>query len=147
MAKPPLASILIVEDDGELLEVLKFVLEDAGYKVAGAPSGEEGLRLIASEPVDLIVLDVNMKGMSGLDVARQLRAQPTGSELLIALHTGKEESAVKKDFADYDLFMPKVDDADALLTMIAGVLSKRNTRANAGAAAPISADSASPSSS
>ncbi len=142
MAQPPLASILIVEDDGELLEILKFVLEDAGYRVAGATSGEDGLRMMASEPADLIVLDVNMKGMSGLDVARQLRAQPATSKLLIALHTGQEESSVRQQFADYDLFMPKGDDVDALLTMIAGALSKGGTEATS-SEAPISVDSTS----
>ncbi len=123
MAQLPLASILIVEDDGELLQILEFVLADAGYKVSGAASGEEALQMVATERPDLIVLDVNMKGMSGLEVARRLRAQPAESRILIALFTGMEESAVRQEFADYDLFMPKLDDADALVKAISDVLA------------------------
>lgn len=44
--------------------------------------------------------------------------------MLIALHTGLDEEVVREEFADYDLFMPKVDDTNALLKMVAGVLSK-----------------------
>ena len=82
MAKPPLAHVLIVEDDSELLEVLQFVLEDGGYKVTVASAGEDALETIKTiddQPVDLIVLDINLKGMSGLDVARQIRAK-TGAK-------------------------------------------------------------------
>lgn len=125
MDKLPLVNILIVEDDGKLLQILKFVLEDAGYKVVEATTGAEALEQVAAEPVDLVVIDVDMAGMSGLDVARQLRAATTTSHVLIALHTGLDEDIVREEFADYDLFMPKVDDTDALLRMVAGVLAKR----------------------
>lgn len=130
MAKTPLASILVVEDDGELAEVLQLVLEDAGYKVAGVMNGEDALKQMASAPVDLVVLDVNMEGMSGIDVARQLRSRKEASDVLIALHTGLDEASVREQFADYDLFMPKVDDADALVKMIAALLAKRTPDPN-----------------
>ena len=48
---------------------------------------------------------------------------------LIALHTGLEEALVRKQFSDYDLFMPKVDDADVLLKLIAGVLVAESAKA------------------
>ena len=124
MAKPPLANILIVDYDGELLQILKFVLEDAGYSVVESKSGEEALEKVASDPVDLVVLDVNLSGMSGLEVARRLRATTPTSRVLIALHTGVEEASVRTEFVDYDLFMPKMDDADALLTKVADLLAK-----------------------
>ena len=122
MAKPPLAHILIVEDDSELLEVLQFVLEDGGYEVTVASNGADALETIDDKPVDLVVLDVNLNGMSGLDVARQIRSKTDVQPPLIALHTGLEETVVRKEFSDYDLFMPKGDDADVLLTLIAKAL-------------------------
>ncbi len=124
MAKSPVAHVLIVEDDGELLEVLKFVLEDGGYKVAMASDGAAALRVVASTPIDLVVLDVHMKGMSGLDVARRLRSQSNTSRLLIALHTGVPEEEIRKEFVDYDLFRPKADDADVLLGLVASAVSQ-----------------------
>ena len=131
MAKPPLAHILIVEDDSELLEVLQFVLEDGGYDVTVASNGEDALATIDDKPVDLVVLDVNLNGMSGLEVARQIRSRANAKRLPIALHTGMDEASVRKEFSDYDLFMPKVDDADALLKLIAGALGNESSQSAA----------------
>lgn len=124
MATAPLASILIVEDDGELLEVLQFVLADAGYKVTGASNGADALRLVQSESIDLAVLDVAMAGMSGLEVAIQLRASEKTARVLIALHTGLDEESIRTQFSDYDAFLPKADDADMLVRRVSEVLAK-----------------------
>ena len=126
MAEPS-ARILVVEDDGELLEVLQYVFEDAGYQVAAASNGEEALRLAGSEQIDLVVLDIGMEGMSGLDVARRLRAEDDTRHLPIALHTGVSESAVRNDFQDYDLFLAKGDDAQRLLDVIKAFLAGRRS--------------------
>ena len=91
MAQPPLANILIVEDDGDLLEVLKYVLEDAGYATYSASNGVQALELAESEHIDLVILDISMPGMSGVEVARELRADPQTSEIPIAIHTGLAE--------------------------------------------------------
>ncbi len=122
MAIPPLPHILIVEDDSELLEVLQFVLQDGGYEVSVAGSGAEALQTIEDKPVDLVVLDVNLGGMSGLEVARQIRSKTDVQPPLIALHTGLEETVVREQFSDYDLFMSKGDDAEELLELIAKAL-------------------------
>ena len=131
MAKPPSAHILIVEDDSELLEVLKFVLEDAGYEVSVASTGAQALESIGSKPVDLVVLDVDLNGLSGLDFAREVRARAGPTRLRIALHTGLEEDSIRREFSDYDLFMPKGDDANVLLKLIAGVLATPGEPASA----------------
>lgn len=123
MSKPPLAHILIVEDDSELLEVLKFVLEDDGYEVSLASTGAQAFKTISAKPVDLVVLDVNLSGESGLGIARELRARSESSRIRIALHTGSAEDAIRAQFSDYDLFMPKGDDAEAFLKSIAVALA------------------------
>lgn len=125
MAKPPLAHILIVEDDGDLLEVLKFVLEEAGYAAYSASNGAQALELAGSEAIDLVILDISMSGMSGVEVARALRAAPKTSKILIAVHTGLEEGVVRAQFPDFDLFMPKGDDADGLVRMVSELLESR----------------------
>ena len=132
MAKPPLAHILIVEDDGDLLEVLKFVLEEAGYAAYSASNGAQALELAGSEAIDLVILDISMSGMSGVDVARALRADPDRSKILIAVHTGLEEEVVRAQLPDFDLFMPKADDADALVRMVSELLESRAPASVAG---------------
>ncbi len=125
MAKPPLANILIVEDDGDLLEVLKYVLEEAGYATYSASDGAQALELARSEPIDLVILDISLPGKSGVDVARELRADPDKSGILIAIHSGLAEEEVRQQLSDFDLFMPKADNADTLVRLISGLLESR----------------------
>ncbi len=74
--------ILIVEDGGDLLEVLKFVLEDEGYRVGTAESGVDALSIASSEDYSLVLLDVSMPDMSGIEMAKRLRADPRGRRRL-----------------------------------------------------------------
>ena len=124
MPTPAKAHILIVEDDGDLLEVLKYVLEEAGYKVSTAADGAAALAIAAEEKVALILLDISMTGMSGIEVARRLRASSETADILVAVHTGLGEASVRAQLPHYDLFVKKSDDSEALLAGIAAVLSK-----------------------
>ena len=124
MPTPTQAHILVVEDDGDLLEVLKYVLEEAGYKVSTAADGAAALSIAAAEKVALVLLDISMTGMSGIEVARRLRARSETADILVAVHTGLGEAAVRAQLPDYDLFVKKSDDSEALLAGIAAVLSK-----------------------
>ena len=124
MPTPAQAHILVVEDDGDLLEVLKYVLEEAGYKVSTAADGAAALKIAAEEKVALILLDISMTGMSGIEVARRLRANSETADILIAVHTGLGEASVRAQLPHYDLFVKKSDDSEALLAGIAAVLSK-----------------------
>lgn len=127
MTTPPLARVLIVEDDSDLLEVLQFVLEDGGYEVATAEGGPAALELASAQSFDLVILDVHLGGeggQSGLDVARLLRAQPRTRVIPIALHSGLAEVAVRREFEDFDLFMPKIDDAEELLRRVASLVDQ-----------------------
>jgi two-component system OmpR family response regulator len=66
--------VLVVDDDPHIRDVVCFALEQAGHDVAGAGSGEEALERFTLEPADVIVLDVVLPGMDGLDVCRALRS-------------------------------------------------------------------------
>jgi DNA-binding response OmpR family regulator len=66
-------TILIVEDEPELVKVLRSYLEQAGYTVLSAGRGDSGLAAWQQRRPDLIILDLNLSGMDGLDVARSIR--------------------------------------------------------------------------
>jgi two-component system alkaline phosphatase synthesis response regulator PhoP len=65
--------ILIIEDEMELVRVLRGYLEKAGYSVSHANRGDEGLSRWETEKPDLVLLDLNLPGIDGLEVARQMR--------------------------------------------------------------------------
>jgi len=68
------AKILIVDDEPQIRRVLRTTLISQNYTVAEARSGDEALELIRDERPDLILLDVNMPGRSGLETCREIRA-------------------------------------------------------------------------
>ena len=83
-----MAKILIADDDPHIRQLLAFALEKAGFEVAEAEDGEAALEKAESAAPDLLVLDINMPRMSGLDVCRQLRAK---SELPILILSSRDE--------------------------------------------------------
>jgi DNA-binding response OmpR family regulator len=68
-----MATILIIEDEPELVKVLRDYLEKAGFQVETAYRGDTGLSLWEHKRPDLVLLDLNLPGMDGLDVAREIR--------------------------------------------------------------------------
>jgi two-component system KDP operon response regulator KdpE len=81
--------ILVVDDEPQIRRVMKSALAQHGYFVADARSGDEALECIRQDRFDLILLDRNMPGMSGLDVCRQVRA--TSDVAIIMLTVRKKE--------------------------------------------------------
>jgi DNA-binding response OmpR family regulator len=73
----PSATILLVDDEDSVRKVLTFPLERDGYDVVQAADGEEALRLFAAHPVDLVVLDIMLPRLDGLEVCKRLRATST----------------------------------------------------------------------
>lgn len=65
--------ILVVDDETSLVQLCKLILEDAGYEVRGAFSGRQALHLLTEDVPDLILLDVMMPGMDGIEVCRRIR--------------------------------------------------------------------------
>jgi two-component system alkaline phosphatase synthesis response regulator PhoP len=70
-----MTTVLIIEDENELVKVLRAYLEQAGYAVISAGRGDNGLALWEKRRPDLVLLDLNLPGMNGLDVARAIRKQ------------------------------------------------------------------------
>ena len=89
----PHESILAVEDDEGILELLKYNLAKDGYRVTTVTSGEEGLQLAGSATPDLILLDLILPGEDGLDVCRRLKTDPQTRQVPIIILTAKGEEA------------------------------------------------------
>lgn len=81
--------ILVVDDEDDLCEILKFNLETEGYQVTTAPSAEDALKLDISS-FDLLLLDVMMGGMSGFAMAKQLKANPATANVPIIFLTARD---------------------------------------------------------
>jgi two-component system phosphate regulon response regulator PhoB len=85
--------VLVVDDEEDILELLKFNLSREGYQVPCAASGEQALGLVRSENPDLVVLDLMLPGIDGLEVTRRLKNDPNTKNLPIVMLTAKGEEA------------------------------------------------------
>ena len=85
--------ILVVDDEADILELVRYNLAREGYSVSCATSGEEALKALASEPVDLIILDLMLPGIDGLEVARRLKENSGSRETPIVMLSAKGEEA------------------------------------------------------
>ena len=104
--------ILIIDDDPDISEAIKVVLETKNYKVENAGSGEEGLKKVKLNKPDLIILDVMMEtGDKGFDVARDLKNNPDYKNIPILMLTAiKEKTGLDfKNEAGDEAWLP-VDD-------------------------------------
>jgi DNA-binding response OmpR family regulator len=91
--------VLVADDEPDILELVTFRLERAGYEVVQARDGEEALQAATERQPDLAVLDVTMPKLSGYDVTRQLREQDSTSEMPVILLTARvEEADVERGF-------------------------------------------------
>lgn len=83
--------ILIVDDEPDILEFLEYNLIKEGFEVYTAANGEEGIRIAEREKPQLVILDIMMPRMDGVEVCRRLRSRPEFDKTLIAFLTAREE--------------------------------------------------------
>ncbi len=89
-----MALILIIEDEAELVKVLRSYLEQAGFRVLSALRGDEGLALWEQHQPDLVLLDLNLPGMDGLDVARAIRRKANTPLIMITARVEEADQLV-----------------------------------------------------
>jgi two-component system, cell cycle response regulator DivK len=78
---------LIIEDNDNNLELIRFILEQAGYKIRFAMTGLEGVQQALSIPPDFIILDIQLPDINGLEVLKRIRAHPVGAVVPIIAMT------------------------------------------------------------
>jgi len=120
-----MASVLCIDDNRNILEMNKALLESKGYRVLIAPDGPTGIALTRTHSIDAVVLDFNMPGMDGVQVAEVLmKEQPT---LPVVIWTGCADEIPEslKWFAD--ALLHKGDGPDALLSAVEKLVNARST--------------------
>jgi len=89
----PKEKILVVDDEEDIVELIRYNLAREGYQVTGVASGEQTLKTVQFDPPDLILLDLMLPGIDGLEVARRLRDAPRTRKIPIVMLTAKGEEA------------------------------------------------------
>src|SRR4051794_4074821 len=87
-------NVLVVDDDESLRRITQMQLEDAGYTASTAASGEEALRMIEEDAPALVITDLKMPGMSGLELLRKVREQHPHTAVLVVTAFGTVQTAV-----------------------------------------------------
>jgi two-component system phosphate regulon response regulator PhoB len=90
---PSRERILVVEDEEDILELIRYNLAREGYRVSSATSGEDGLRAAMRDKPDLVVLDIMLPGIDGIEVCRRLKADPQTRYIPVVMVTAKGDEA------------------------------------------------------
>jgi|ERR1700683_344406 DNA-binding response OmpR family regulator len=126
--------VLIADDDADLRELIAFTLTQAGYFVLKAGDGPAALRLFTQEAADLVVLDINMPGMSGFEVCEAIRRDSRVPVMMLTVR-GEEEDLVRALGLGADDYLTKPFSPRTLLARAKALLR----RAGMDAAAPLAA--------
>jgi len=101
-----LKCILCVEDEPEMIDLIRLILGRRGFEVKGAAGGTEGLQMIRQDPPDLVLLDLMMPDMDGWEVYQQMKADEKTKSIPVIVVTAKAQSIDKV----LGLHIAKVDD-------------------------------------
>ncbi len=120
------ASLLIVEDEQDLLELLRYNLQREGYEVRTASTGEQGLQQVRANPPDLVLLDLMLPAMDGLEVCRAIKSRSETADIPIIMLTAKGEEAdiVRGLELGADDYVVKPFSPRVLLARIAAVMRR-----------------------
>jgi len=123
----PGEKILVVDDEENIRELVRYNLAREGYQVTTVGSGEEALKQAGEKPPDLIVLDLMLPGMDGFDVCRQLKSDPRTAHIPIVMLTvkGEESDIVVGLELGADDYITKPFSPKVLLARIKAVLRRR----------------------
>jgi len=126
-----MARILIIDDNASIVESLGYFLESVGHSVVRATNGQAGLQCVADQPVDVVLLDIEMPGMSGFAVCRALHNDPASRDLPVVMMTGRavQETISPAKAAGARLVMGKPFDLDYLNATLARFLPAAPTSA------------------
>ena len=127
MAEVP-ATVLVVEDDDAMRDLLTEELADAGYRVRAANGGSMGLEIARGEPIDLVITDLRMPDLDGFDLIRDVGALPDPPHIVMITAFGSIETAIKAvKLGAYD-YITKPFELEELILLAGKALSERSLR-------------------
>ena len=124
MAEAAGVTVLLVEDDDDNRELMAEVLEFAGHRVVAAASGAEALRVLASRPVDVVVTDVGMPDVGGLEVARAAKKAVPAVPVLVVTGYAERADIRSAHGHEIDRVLVKPVDPDVLTATIAEMVNR-----------------------
>ena len=121
-----IARILVIEDNPDNLELVKFILEQAGYDVVGIPDGKKGLAWLADNRPDLILLDMSLPEIDGWKLSRQIKDDPRTQDITVVALTAHTLPGDRKRAMDAgcDGFISKPFDVPNFAATVASYLPK-----------------------
>ena len=123
-----MSSILIVDDESSIRDSLRGVLDDEGFRTEAAETGEQCMRLLASQVFDVVLLDVWLPGMDGLETLQKIRELDSSPEVIMISGHGTIETAVRATkLGAYD-FLEKPLSIDRTLNLIRHAIDAKNLR-------------------
>lgn len=122
--------VLVVDDDPQVLKLLRVNFELEGFEVMSATNGEEALELVRGDTPDVVVCDVMMPGIDGLEVVRRLRAHPDTVSLPLVVVSAKAQQADVRAGLKLgaDEYVTKPFDPAELIEIVQRLLDERSKR-------------------
>jgi len=116
--------VMIVDDEADIVNLVRKILEKAGYWVSSAPNGDQALSVVKTEAPDVVLLDLVMPGKSGLEVCKILKSQPKTKNIPVIMFTalGRDVDRDLSKWAGADAHFTKPFTKNELLTQLEGWL-------------------------
>lgn len=117
--------ILAVDDEADVVMIIRTALQTEGYEVATATNGPDALEEAKKNPPDLVILDVTMPGMDGFEVLRRLKAEEATAQVPVIMLTGVSERGMIKEAlsSGVDYYVVKPFDFEDLMRKVEQALS------------------------
>src|SRR5579863_1039822 len=120
-----LATILVVDDEPQIRRVMRASLASQGYVITEARSGEEALEQLRGKQPDLVILDVNMPGIGGLEACREIRERSDVPIIMLTVRSGERDKVQALD-AGADDYVVKPFGIEELLARIRAALRRKS---------------------
>jgi len=120
--------ILIIDDEKPVRDVLNIALSEEGYESFQAPSGEQGIKLFKSSEPDIVITDVMMPGIDGIEVTKRMRAHRDDIDVVVMSGFGTEELVVNALRAGASNYIKKPIIFDELFKILDDIIFKRENR-------------------
>lgn len=117
-------TILIVDDEPDIADVVVTTLQEEGYRVLAASNGVEGLQRLSETIPDVLICDVMMPFLDGASMCARVREDPKHQKLRIVIASVMDEATISNQFSRYDGFLRKPYRLDALLDMVATLAAR-----------------------